>query len=364
MKRLFSFLFFLSLVAILLFAITCKKEYSYEGGAVAKYSFVGSPDTCTSALVSGDYIKNTPTDSSNNLVVYVIVTAPGSAEITTETIDGIFFTTGKINLIKSSPLNYGILLYCHGSPTEAGVFTFHIPGTTGCSFSITVNGKQSANIILSGSPNDCTNPVHQGSFKQGVAATSSNLITVNIDVIEKGDYNITTDTVNGFYFSGSGTFSSTGTRQVVLQAYGTPNASELSRFTVTAGASQCSFYVAVDNADPLATYVLQSAQGNGVLYCAPGSVQGSYTAGTTLNGSNTLTVNAYVTVPGNYTISTTEINGVRFSATGTFTNTGAQDVVLKGSGTPVDVGTFTFVPQIVGPAPLGGSSCGLDVDVK
>ncbi len=364
MKRWYSSLFIFSLLLILLFAITCKKEFSYEGGKFAKYNFVGSPQTCVNALVNGGYTTGAATvDSLNTVQLYINVTAPGLINVTTDVMDGISFTTGQMNLTDTAS-NTRILLKCRGTPDSAGTFTFQIPGTTGCSFSITVNSKQPANIILSGSPNDCSNPVHQGSFTQGVAATSSNKLTVNIDVIQKGDYSITTDTINGFYFSGTGTFASTGTQQVVLQAGGTPNASELSRFTVTAGASQCSFYVAVANADPLASYVLQSGMENGTLTCAPGSVQGTYTSGTALNSSNTLTVNAYVTVAGNYTISTTEMNGIRFSSTGTFTNLGAQDVVLKGSGTPVDVGTFTFVPQIVGPAPLGGSSCGLDINVK
>ncbi len=363
-KGLFSFLFFLSLSAILLFAITCKKEFSYEGGKFAKYNFVGSPMACVNALVNGDYTAGAATaDSLNTVQIYINVTAPGLINVTTDKVDGISFTTGEMNLTDTTS-NMGILLRCQGTPDSAGTFTFQIPGTTGCSFSVTVNGKQSANIILTGAPDDCSNPIHQGSFTTGIAATSSNKLTVNIDVIQKGTYAITTDTVNGFSFSVKGTFASTGTQQVILVANGTPNASELSRFTITAGASQCSFYVAVDNADPLATYVLQSGQQNGGLYCAPGSVQGIYTSGTTLNSSNTLTVNAYVTVAGNYTIATTEINGIRFSSTGTFSNLGAQDVVLKGSGTPVASGTFNFVPQIVGPAPLGGSSCGLDVDVK
>ncbi len=364
MKRSYSLVLFFSLLAVLLFAITCKKEFSYEGGAFAKYNFVGSPQACTNALVSGDYTAGTATiDSLNTVMLYINVTSPGLINVTTDVVDGISFTTGQMNLTDTAS-NTGILLQCKGIPDSAGTFTFQIPGTTGCTYSVTVNGKQQANIILSGSPNDCSNPIHQGSFTQGVAATTSNILTVNIDVIQKGDYTITTDTVNGFYFSGSGTFTSTGTQQVILHANGTPNTSELSRFIITAGASQCSFYVAVANADPLATYVLQSGQQNGGLYCAPGSVQGVYTANTTLTAGNTLTVNAYVTVPGHFTIATTEINGMKFSFTGTFTNTGAQDVILKGSGTPIAVGTFNFVPQIVGPAPLGGSSCGLDVEVK
>ncbi|MDQ2752437.1 MAG: hypothetical protein M3R72_05375 [Bacteroidota bacterium] len=364
MKRSYSFLTFFFLIAVLVFAITCKKEFSYEGGVYPEYNFVGSPQACTNAFAKGNYTAGIPTvDSLNTVLLYLNITAPGLIDITTDSVNGIFFTTGKLNFTDTVS-NTGIVLFCHGTPDSAGTFTFHIPGNTGCSFTVTINAIQNAQYILSGSPGDCSNPIHQGFFTQGVALASSNFITINIDVIEKGPYSITTDMVNGFSFSSSGTFPSTGTQQVILRATGTPNASELSRFTLTAGASQCSFYVAVANADPLATYVLQSGIENGTLTCAPGSVQGMYIANTTLTQSNTLTVNAYVTMPGNFTISTTEVNGMKFSSTGTFTTMGAQDVILKSSGKPGVSGTFTFVPQIVGTAPLGGSSCGLDVTVQ
>jgi hypothetical protein len=286
----------------------------------------------------------------------------GNYNITTERVDGISFSATGV--FPDTCSGCGLLLSCQGTPDSAGVFTFNIPGTTGCYFSVTVSDVATAGYTLSGAPNDCSNPVEQGTYIKDKAMTKDNVVTINVNVTTPGKYNITTNKVNGISFSASGSFASHGAQQVILQASGTPEIPELSQFQLNADASHCTFYVPVSNAEPVATYVLQSSVNNNILYCAPGSVQGAYTAGTSLSADNTLTVNAFVTVTGNFTISTTEQNGMKFSHTGTFTTTGAQDVVLQGSGTPTAVGTYTFYPQIVGPAPLGGSTCGLDVAVK
>ncbi len=362
MKRLYFFTFFFLLLALLLFAITCKKEFSYEGGGMAEYTLVDYPNACYLAIVDTNYHVGVPTDSTNHASVNIQVTRPGKYIISTDVVDGISFSNSGV--VDSLYMQYGLLLYAHGTPDSAGTFTFHIPGTTGCYFSVTVTDQPGASYTLSGAPNDCSNPVALGQYIQGIATTSANVITINIDVIATGKYNITTNNVNGITFSATGTFTSTGTQQVVLQATGMPGETELSQFTLNGRASQCTFYLPVANPEPLATYVLQSAIENNIAYCAPGSAQGTYTAGMPLTASNTITVNAYVTVPGNFTISTTEQDGIKFSYTGTFATIGAQNVVLKGSGTPLSSGTNTFYPQIVGPAPLGGSTCGLDVIVQ
>lgn len=91
---------------------------------------------------------------------------------------------------------------------------------------------------------------------------------------------------------------------------------------------------------------------------------GNYTSTTALTTSNKVSIRVYVTVIGNFTIATTSVNGITFSYTGSFATTGAQLVVLTGSGTPAAIGTFSFKPQIVGPHPLGGEFCNFDVEVK
>jgi hypothetical protein len=70
------------------------------------------------------------------------------------------------------------------------------------------------------------------------------------------------------------------------------------------------------------------------------------TAGTLITGvpvySVTQTITATVTTLGTYNIVTPTVNGVYFSATGTFAGTGAQNIVLTATGTPTAAGTNSF----------------------
>lgn len=77
--------------------------------------------------------------------------------------------------------------------------------------------------------------------------------------------------------------------------------------------------------------------------CAATSVQGNYIIGTTLTASNTVTFQVNVTVTGTYTVNTANINGYTFSKSGSFTTTGIQNLILEGTGTPINVGTNVFL---------------------
>jgi len=69
---------------------------------------------------------------------------------------------------------------------------------------------------------------------------------------------------------------------------------------------------------------------------APVGPQGIYTQGTSLNNSNTYTLSLNVSEPGTYQILISTGNGYSFSASGVFTETGTQTVVLEGQGAPVN----------------------------
>ena len=100
------------------------------------------------------------------------------------------------------------------------------------------------------------------------------------------------------------------------------------------------------------------------LTCTSPTIAGNYSIGAALTSANTITVPVTVNTTGAYTITTNTVNGMTFSYTGAFTTTGTQYVTLTGSGTPSIAGTSSFIPEIVGPHPIGGSSCGFDVQVQ
>ncbi len=345
-----------------LFIVTCNKEYSYEGSPPAGFSLLGTPDVCTNFKVNGYYYATVATDTNNTVEVTANVTTTGSYSIITNDVGGISFSAAGV----FTDTGYQqVVLKCSGTPDSVGIYNFGITGDSGCTFSVQVIAKPPADYLLSGAPDNCESPAINGTYTEAKALSASNSVVINVTVITPGDYSITTDTIGGISFSASGTFTTTGDQQVTLLGMGTPSLSGFDYFIVNAGASQCTFRIAVIRADPLATYVLESGVGAGnSVFCTPQSIQGIYTANVPLDASNTITITAYPTVLGNYTISTDLFNGIIFSASGTFTAMAEQSVVLYGSGTPIQSGTFTFVPQIVGPSPIGGASCGVDLTIQ
>lgn len=349
----------LMLVSVILF--TCTKEYSYEGGPLAEYSIEGSPAECSPVILSGNYYEGVAADSASYLRITVGVTRAGFYNIFTTPANGISFSaTG--NFIDTG--KQVVTLSCTGKPAAVGSFVIKIPGDNGCYFSLTVKNKTPSGYFLSGYPGDCENPGIGGRYAVNNKITNGDTITLHVTVVTPGTYKIQTDTVNGISFSASGYFSSTGNQTVKLACSGLPDAAGRIFFNVHADSSQCNFSIPIESGSPQAVYVLESGMSGGSLYCTPQLVNGSYFSGVSLNNTNTVNITAYVTVIGTYSIYTSKINGMIFGSSGTFTTIGRQTVTLSGSGTPLTAGTFTFSPNIIGPAPIGGSSCGVDINVQ
>ena len=344
------------LLIFLLFS-KCKKEYSYEGGT-AVFSMVNNGGSCAAGL-SGSYNFGVPLNNTNTVQLQVDVTTPGMFSLQTNTSGGILFSTS------GSFADTGIqtiTLTGSGTPDSVGdyIFTPEIPAS--CNFIVPVNKKPVifANYSLTGTPGQCTNAQVNGQYFIDMALTVKNYVVLNVDVSSTGDYTIHTDTLNGIYFSASGTFTNTGPQTVTLTGSGTPvNARNLVFTPMGNNGSGCAFNLTILNTGPPATYVIVSGQN----LCV-GTAAGAYTAGIPLNASNTYTLEVYVTFLGNFTIATKTLNGIYFYYTGTFTTLGDQTVTLTGYGTPTSVGTFTFTPEIVGPAPIGGDACDFSLPVK
>ena len=344
------------LVTTLLFS-RCKKEYSYEGGT-AVFSMVINGGSCAVSL-SGNYYSGVGLNNSNTAQLQVDVTIPGIFSLQTNSRAGIMFSSS------GSFADTGIqtiILTGNGTPDSLGdlVFIPEIPAS--CGFIVPVNKKPVilANYTLTGAPNQCTNTLVNGQYLTGMALTGSNFVVLNVDIGSTGDYTIGTDTLNGISFSVSGTFTKTGPQTVTLTGSGNPTHAQNLVFTPQGNNGVgCTFNLTILNSGPPATYVIESGQN----LCV-GSAAGSYTAGTPLSAANTYTLEVYVTALGNFTISTQTLNGIYFYYTGTFNSLGNQTVTLTGIGTPSAVGTFTFTPEIIGPAPLGGNACDFSLPVN
>ena len=214
----------------------------------------------------------------------------------------------------------------------------------------------SSGSLQADATNECLPKTVQGVYVAGVSLGSTNFIEVDIDVDLIGSYFITTDTINGYYFSGSGNFSATGINTVKLSGKGKPLAQGGDFFTVDFDSTSCNVAVTVlpATAGAPAVFTLQTSGTN----CMDASVSGDYTKGVVLNSTSKVTVKVNVTTIGSYSISTTATNGMTFSASGAFSTTGVQTVTLTGSGTPVNSGAISI------PLTVGSTTCSFPVTVN
>ncbi len=97
---------------------------------------------------------------------------------------------------------------------------------------------------LVASVGNCSDATVIGDIISGTALTTSFLM-VTINVTEIGNWQYTTPTVNGFFFTGSGKFTATGSQTVFLVASGTPVSIGISNFPLKMGSSNCSVSVSV-----------------------------------------------------------------------------------------------------------------------
>lgn len=93
---------------------------------------------------------------------------------------------------------------------------------------------------------NCSSATVNGAYTMGGALTTSNTITIDVltNVIEA--YTITTNTVNGYSFSATGSFSSIGSNTITLQGTGTPGAIQTDTFTITFNGSSATCTVDVN----------------------------------------------------------------------------------------------------------------------
>ncbi|WP_348811865.1 outer membrane protein assembly factor BamB family protein [Flavobacterium maritimum] len=92
---------------------------------------------------------------------------------------------------------------------------------------------------------DCSGIVVNGSFQSTTVLGDNEYITVKVNVVKIGDYQITTNTVNGYSFSASGNFSTLGIQEVKLKGSGTPEIVQTDKFSISYGGTNCQFNVNV-----------------------------------------------------------------------------------------------------------------------
>jgi uncharacterized protein (TIGR02145 family) len=287
--------------------VSFSREAIDPSSAVASYVSKAAAGTMTlGTAVSGV----TQTITAN-------VTRVGPYNISTTAINGITFAgSGSYGATG----NQDIILTASGTPSVAGTFSHAISGSPTVSFSREAIDPSSA--VASYVSKAAAGTMTLGTAVSGVTQT----ITANVTRV--GPYNISTSTINGITFAGSGSYGATGNRDIILTASGTPSAGGSFTYAISGSPTVSFSREAIDPSSAVASYVSKAAAGTMILGTAASGV--------------TQTITADVTRVGPYSISTSTISGITFAGSGSYGATGAQDVILTASGTPSAGGSFTY----------------------
>lgn len=318
----------LLLLGVFLFH-ACQKEVSFESGSTpseGSLQFDGLGD-CMPKNVVGTYVAGTALSGATDYIeVTVDVTTSGSYTIYTDTVNGVYFRATGIFTTTGSNV---VKLRGYATPAAEGTFNFTVYyGTQSCAVPVDflpVGTGGPAAFTLTCTPA----PVVEGAYVTGTPLNSTNKVTVSINVTTVGTYNLSSTTVNGMTFSGSGTLTATGPATIVLTGSGTPVSAATSNLDVTVGATTCSFPVTVTGP---ATFTVD---------CGSAVISGTYMVGQALTSGNTVVLNVNVTAAGAYSISTTDVNGMVFAGSGNLA-VGPQTITLTATGTPTTAGAATI----------------------
>ena len=248
MKKQIKYYWFLTIAFLMFFS--CQRELNFENNLVSAGSLKSDlTKSCLPKTIAGTYIEGKDLNDSNYIDVDVNVTSPGPYLIITDIVNGysfagsgIFVTTG-LNTVK---------LTGKGKPIATGNNDFIVMYlTSSCLIQINV-APVTGNIIpaafaLQGAPGSCIPDSVFGNYITGRSLNSEDTVVIGLMVTTPGSFAISTNTVNGFKFSGSGVLPRTGLQTVTLSATGVPLNAGINIFTVT-GASGCTFSVTVATA--------------------------------------------------------------------------------------------------------------------
>lgn len=208
--------------------------------------------------------------------------------------------------------------------------------------------------LQSDATGDCLPKTVNGNYMAGsVLVPATNTISVQVNVTKTGSYVVYTDTVNGFFFRATGTFTTLGANNVTLRGFGTPFAATPTNFVVTFDTTFCD--IQVDVISPGIGNL-----GGSPNACAPITVSGGYSPGVALTSSNFAVVQVDVTTAGLISIKTDTVAGIWFSFSGNLPLGTGQVVTLTAFGSipaATTAGDKTFTVK------LGSSICTFIVSV-
>ena len=112
--------------------------------------------------------------------------------------------------------------------------------------SFETGNKLSDGSLQSEITGDCLPKTINGTYEATkVLIPATNTIVVGVTVVQPGAYIISTDTVNGYFFRATGTFTTAGNNTITLRGTGTPFAAGVNNFVVSYDSTVCDIQVTV-----------------------------------------------------------------------------------------------------------------------
>lgn len=185
-----------------------------------------------------------------------------------------------------------------------------------------------------------------------VALSDSNYTTVQVHVLKKGTFYISTDTVNGFYFNAKGSFADTITQPVILKGDGKLLNAVNYTFTIN-NLSGCSFSVKADTLPFVEKYFYdvtidgkryQQTVGNGII------MRNRYGP-----GQQTIGISSYIGTGGPFTINDRSINNVGLYIYKRYIQ--GSNITLNGLAS-----FFSPGPQVLVPSSFSNNIDGIGID--
>jgi len=189
------------------------EEWVKLSGGMGQAQF--DPVDCSDVKVNGYYVEGQDVAGSEYLTIKLNVKKEGSFAISGTTGNGYSFYVSGVALEKG-PLVVNVP--CQGTPSLVQTDNLILTGielVAGCTPQITVNTATATYTI------NCSNITVAGKYLKGTSLTTSNTITVSLNVSVAGSYAITTPVTNGISFSNSGELS-VGNQIVTLYGNGNP----------------------------------------------------------------------------------------------------------------------------------------------
>lgn len=251
---------------------------------------VGYSIDCDNATINGNYMQDVTLTGTNTITLPINVTATGATTISTNTVNGISFSTGLINLTSLGAQT--VTLVGAGTPTNGSETELTVTGTPGgastCIVKIPVD-KQPVAFTMS-----CGTLSHKGSYAPGIAMNASNTMTVTVNATYGGDWSITTDVQNGVSFSGAGTLT-VGANTLTLTAAGTPVTGGTFNYTLTSNSASGN---AVCTHSVLFVYRKMNVLGLGTGAYQPGTASASESSRAILQSTANFSVNGTLPTQG------------------------------------------------------------------